>query len=73
MIAKKNLAEIVDTKNKETKLSDNGDQFVLNKLKEMGYKSYDHQKLFELFMKMKNLVKKYMLKLKRIQEKNLEN
>ena len=46
----KELAEIVDTtKNKETQLSDNSDQFVLNKLKEMGYKDFDHQKLFELF------------------------
>ena len=46
----KELAEIVDTtKNKETKLSDNSDQFVLNKLKEMGYKDFDHQKLFEVF------------------------
>jgi len=46
----KELAKIVDlTKNKEQKLSDNGDQFVLNKLKEMGYKDFDHQKLFEVF------------------------
>ena len=35
----KELADIVEiTKNKETELSDNSDQFVLNKLKEMGYK-----------------------------------
>jgi len=46
----KELAEIVDkTKNKETELSDNSDQFVLDKLKEMGYKDFDHQKLFEVF------------------------
>nr|WP_297472170.1 hypothetical protein [Nitrosopumilus sp.] len=46
----KELAEIVDiTKNKEKELSDNSDQFVLNKLKEMGYKDFDHQKLFEVF------------------------
>ena len=48
--AQKELANIVDTtKNKETELSDNSDQFVLNKLKEMGYKDFDHQKLFEVF------------------------
>jgi len=48
--AQKELADIVDTtKNKETELSDNSDQFVLNKLKEMGYKDFDHQKLFEVF------------------------
>lgn len=46
----KELSEIVDlTKNKEQQLSDNSDQFVLNKLKEMGYKDFDHQKLFEIF------------------------
>ena len=46
----KELAEIVDlTKNKEQQISDNSDQFILNKLKEMGYKDFDHQKLFEIF------------------------
>ena len=46
----KELSEIVDlTKNKEQEMSDNSDQFVLNKLKEMGYKDFDHQKLFEIF------------------------
>jgi len=48
--AQKELAEIIDlTKNEEQQLSDNNDQFVLEKLKEMGYKDYDHQKLFEIF------------------------
>lgn len=46
----KELSEIVDlTKNKEQQMSDNSDEFVLNKLKEMGYKDFDHQKLFEVF------------------------
>ena len=55
----KELAEIVDvTKNKETKLSDNGDQFVLNKLKEMGYRDFDHQKLFEVFYENEEFSKK---------------
>lgn len=46
----KELAEIVDlTKSKEQQLSDNSDQFILNKLKGMGYKDFDHQKLFEIF------------------------
>ena len=46
----KELAEIVDlTKNQEQQLSDNSDEFVLQKLKEMGYKDFDHQKLFEIF------------------------
>ncbi|GKS67588.1 hypothetical protein YTPLAS73_11350 [Nitrosarchaeum sp.] len=46
----KELSEIIDlTKNKEKQISDNNDQFVLNKLKEKGYKDFDHQKLFEIF------------------------
>ncbi|MDC4231190.1 MAG: hypothetical protein M8319_02545 [Nitrosopumilus sp.] len=46
----KELSKIVDlTKNSEQQISDNSDQFVLNKLKEMGYKDFDHQKLFEVF------------------------
>jgi len=46
----KELAEIVDlTKSKQEQLSDNSDQIVLKKLKEMGYKDFDHQKLFEVF------------------------
>ena len=46
----KELAEIVDlTKNEQEQLSDNSDQIVLKKLKDMGYKDFDHQKLFEVF------------------------
>ncbi len=48
--SQKELSEIVDlTKNNEQRISDDSDQFVLNKLKEMGYKDFDHQKLFEIF------------------------
>jgi len=46
----KELSKIVDlTKNNEQLISDNSDQLVLNKLKEMGHKDFDHQKLFEIF------------------------
>ena len=46
----KELSKIIDlTKNNEQRISDNSDEFVLNKLKEMGYKDLDHQKLFEIF------------------------
>jgi len=48
----KELSKIVDlTKNKQEQLSDDSDQLVLNKLKEMGYKDFDHQNLFEVFYK----------------------
>ena len=46
----KELAEIVDlTKNKQEQISDNGDKILLEKLKEMGYKDFDPQKLFQMF------------------------
>ena len=46
----KELSEIIDlTKNQQENFSDNSDQIVLEKLKEMGYKDFDHQKLFEVF------------------------
>ncbi len=48
--SQKELAKIIDeTKNKELQRSDDSDQIVLEKLKEMGYKDFDHQKLFEIF------------------------
>jgi hypothetical protein len=50
----KELAEIVDkTKNKETELSDNSDQLVLDK-----FKDFDHQKLFEVFYENEEFSKK---------------
>ncbi len=46
----KELSEIIDnTKNKESEIANLEDDFVYNKLKEMGYKDLDHQNLFELF------------------------
>ncbi len=48
--SQKELASIIDlTKNKEQEISNNNDQLVLDKLKEKGYKDFDHQKLFEIF------------------------
>ena len=46
----KELAELIDnTKDKEVQLSEMGDEFVLSKLKEMGYANLTHQNLFEIF------------------------
>ena len=46
----KELSEIIENaKDKEKEFADLGDQFVLNKLKEMGYNNLDNQKLFEIF------------------------
>ena len=46
----KELSEIIEkTKDSETDLAQLGDQFVISKLKEMGYNDLDHQNLFEVF------------------------
>lgn len=46
----KELSEIIEnTKDKESELANLGDQFVINKLKELGYKDLDNQQLFEIF------------------------
>ena len=47
--AQKELAKIIDlTKEKESKLADQSDQFVINKLREMGYMNIDDEKLFHI-------------------------
>jgi len=62
--SQKELSEIVDlTKNKEQEMSDNSDQLVLNKLKEKGYKDFDHQKLFEIFYEKDDLREEIMSKI----------
>ncbi|MCH8915345.1 MAG: hypothetical protein IIA82_05830 [Thaumarchaeota archaeon] len=62
----KELSEIVDlTKNNEQIISDNSDQFVLNKLKEMGHKDFDHQKLFEIFYENDEFTEKIYTEIKK--------
>lgn len=46
----KELSEIIDkTKNTETKLAEDSDQYILEKLKEVGYKDLEHKDLFQVF------------------------
>lgn len=46
----KELSEIIDrTKTMDSKLGDDSDQFILQKLKELGYTDLNHQNLFEVF------------------------
>ena len=62
----KELANIVElTENKTQQLSDNSDQFVLNKLKEMGYKDFDHQNLFEILYENDELREKVYLEIEK--------
>ena len=46
----KELSDIIDkTKNSEVKLTENGDQYILEKLNKIGYKDLDHKTLFQIF------------------------
>ena len=50
MDVQRELSGIVDqTKDRHEHLSESGDERVLQKLKDMGYKDLDHQNLFEIF------------------------
>ena len=46
----KELSEIIDkTKNTETNLANEGEQYIIKKLKDLGYDDLEHKDLFELF------------------------
>lgn len=46
----KELSEIIEkTKNSETQFANDSDQFIIDKLKKMGYEDLEHQNLFEIF------------------------
>jgi len=46
----KELSQIIDkTKNTETNLADEGEQYIVKKLKDLGYDDLAHKDLFELF------------------------
>ena len=46
----KELSQIIDkTKNTETKLADESEQYIIEKLKELGYEDLEHKELFEVF------------------------
>jgi hypothetical protein len=46
----KELSDIIDkTKNSELKLAEDSEQYIVEKLNEIGYKDLDHKKLFQIF------------------------
>ena len=62
----KELSTIVDlTKSKEQQISNNSDQFVLHKLKEIGCKDFDYQKLFEVLYENDEFREKVYLEIKK--------
>ena len=69
----KELAEIVETtKTKEQEISNKGDQVVLDKLKDMGYKDFDHQKLFEVFYENDELREKVYSEIEKTTDANFQ-
>lgn len=62
----KELSTIVDlAKSKEQQISNNSDQFVLDKLKEIGCKDFDYQKLFEVLYENDEFREKVYLEIKK--------
>jgi len=69
----KELAEIIEsTKIKEQQMSDTNDQLVLEKLRDKGYKDFDHQKLFEIFFKNDKLREQIITEIEETSETNFQ-
>ena len=69
----KELAEIVETtKTKEQEISNKGDQVVFDKLKDMGYRDFDHQKLFEVFYENDELREKVYSEIEKTTDANFQ-
>ena len=70
----KELAEIIDkTKNTETKLAEDSDQYILEKLKEIGYKDLEHKDLFQVFYENDDLRDKIYKEIEGKSESNVQD
>ena len=70
----KELAEIIDkTKNTETKLAEDSDQYILEKLKEIGHKDLEHKDLFQVFYENDNLRDKIYKEIEEKSESNVQD
>ena len=70
----KELSEIIDkTKNTETKLAEDSDQYVLEKLKEVGYKDLEHKDLFQVFYENDDLRDKIYKEIEGKSESNVQD
>ena len=69
----KELSEIIDkTKNIETKLAEDSDQHILEKLKEIGYKDLEHKDLFQVFYENDDLLDKIYKEIEGKSESNVQ-
>ena len=70
----KELSEIIDkTKNTETKLAEDSDQYIVEKLKEIGYKDLDHKDLFQVFYENDDLRDKIYKEIEGKSESNVQD
>ena len=70
----KELSEIIEkTKTMDSKLADNSDQFILEKLRSMGYKNLDHQQLFETLFKNDEIQNKIYKEIEEKTDSNYKN
>ena len=70
----KELSEIIEkTKTMDSKLADNSDQFILEKLRSMGYKNLDHQQLFEILFENDEIQNKIYKEIEEKTDSNYKN
>lgn len=70
----KELSEIIDkTKNIETKLAEDSEQYILEKLKEVGYKDLEHKDLFQVFYENDDLRNKIYKEIEGKTESNVQD
>ena len=70
----KELSEIIDkTKNTETKLAEDSDQYIVEKLKEIGYKDLEHKDLFQVFYENDDLRDKIYKEIEGKSENNVQD
>ena len=70
----KELSEIIEkTKTMDSKLADNSDQFILEKLRSMGYTNLDHQQLFETLFENDEIQNKIYKEIEEKTDSNYKN
>ena len=70
----KELSEIIEkTKTMDSKLADNSDQFILEKLRSMGHTNLDHQQLFEILFENDEIQNKIYKEIEEKTDSNYKN
>jgi len=70
----KELSQIIDkTKNTETNLAEEGEQYIIKKLKDLGYNDLAHKDLFELFYENDELREKIYLDIDELSDNDVQS